>query len=45
MDVAFGDDQMRACTDYAAHHLAVLRQFVRILICLSPVKRSGGLKL
>ncbi|RDE48737.1 MAG: transposase family protein [Candidatus Accumulibacter meliphilus] len=44
MDVVFGDDQMRACTDYAAHNLAVLRQFVFNLLRLPPVKRKGGLK-
>lgn len=44
MDVVFGDDQMRACTDHAAHNLAVLRQFVLNLIRLSPVRRKGGLK-
>ncbi|MBO3702479.1 MAG: ISAs1 family transposase [Candidatus Accumulibacter sp.] len=44
MDVVFGDDQMRACSDHAAHNLAVLRQFVVNLIRLSPVKRKGGLK-
>ena len=44
MDVVFGDDQMRACSDHAAHNLAVLRQFVLNLIRLSPVKRKGGLK-
>lgn len=44
MDVVFGDDQMRACTDHAAHNLAVLRQFVLNLIRLSPLKRKGGLK-
>ena len=45
MDVVFGDDQMRARTDHAAHNLAVLRQFVLNLIRLSPVKRKGGLKV
>ena len=43
MDVVFGDDQMRACSDHSAHNLAVLRQFVLNLIRLSPVKRKGGL--
>ncbi|MEF8718264.1 MAG: ISAs1 family transposase [Candidatus Accumulibacter necessarius] len=45
MDVVFGDDQMRARTDHAAHNLAVVRQFVLNLIRLSPVKRKGGLKV
>ena len=45
MDVVFGDDQMRARTDHAAHNLAVLRQFVLNLLRLAPVKRKGGLKV
>ena len=45
MDVVFGDDQMRARTDHAAHNLAVVRQFVLNLIRLSPTKRKGGLKV
>jgi len=45
MDVVLGDDQMRACTDHAAHNLAALRHFVLNLIRLAPVKRKGGLKV
>ena len=45
MVVVFGDDQMRARTDHAAHNLAVLRQFVLNLLRLAPVKRKGGLKV
>ena len=44
MDVVFGDDQMRACTDHAAHNLAVVRHFVLNLLRLAPVRRKGGLK-
>lgn len=45
MDVVFGDDQMRTCTNHAAHNLAVLRQFVLNLLRLAPAKRKGGLKV
>ncbi len=45
LDVIFGDDQMRARSDNAAHNLAVLRHFVLNLIRLAPVKRKGGLKV
>jgi predicted transposase YbfD/YdcC len=45
MDVAFGDDQMRAREGHAAHNLAVLRHFALNLIRLAPVKRKGGLKV
>jgi predicted transposase YbfD/YdcC len=45
MDVVFGDDQMRARTDNAAHNFAVLRHFVLNLIRLAPVKRKGGIKV
>lgn len=45
MDVAFGDDQMRARTGYAAHNFAVMRHFALNLIRLDPVKRKGGLKV
>ena len=45
INVVFGDDQMRARTDHAAHNLAVVRQFVLNLIRLSPLKRNGGLKI
>jgi predicted transposase YbfD/YdcC len=41
MDVVFGDDQMRARTDHAAHNLAVVRQFVLNLIRLSPDQAQG----
>ena len=44
MDVVFRDDQMRACTDHAAHNLAVVRHFVLNLLRLAPVRRKGGLK-
>jgi predicted transposase YbfD/YdcC len=45
MDVAFGDDQMRARTGNAAHNLAVVRHFALNLIRLAPVKRKGGIKV
>jgi predicted transposase YbfD/YdcC len=45
MDVVFGDDQMRARTDHAAHNFAVLRHIALNLIRLAPVKRKGGLKV
>ena len=45
MDVAFGDDKMRICTDHAAHNMAILRHFVLNLIRLAPVKRKGGFKV
>ena len=45
MDVAFGDDQMRARTGHAAHNFAVLRHFALNLIRLAPVQRKGGLKV
>ncbi|EXI74315.1 MAG: Transposase [Candidatus Accumulibacter sp. SK-11] len=45
MDVVFGDDQMPARTDHAAHKLAVVRQFVLNLVRFSPIKRKGGLKV
>lgn len=45
MDVAFGDDQMRARTGNAAHNFAVMRHFALNLIRLDPVKRKGGLKV
>lgn len=44
MDLAFGDDQMRARTGHAAHNFAVLRHFALNLFRLAPVKRKGGLK-
>jgi len=45
MDVAFGDDQMRARTGNAAHNFAVVRHFALNLIRLAPVKRKGGIKV
>lgn len=45
MDVAFGDDQMRARTGNAAHNFAVVRHFALNLIRLDPVKRKGGIKV
>lgn len=45
MDVAFGDDQMRARTGNAAHNFAVMRHFALNLIRLDPIKRKGGLKV
>jgi len=45
MDVAFGDDQMRARTGNAAHNFAVIRHFALNLIRLAPVKRKGGIKV
>lgn len=45
MDVAFGDDQMRARTGHAAHNFAVMRHFALNLIRLDPVKRKGGIKV
>jgi predicted transposase YbfD/YdcC len=45
MDVVFGDDQMRARTDHAAHNFAVLRHIALNLFRLAPVKRKGGLKV
>ncbi len=45
MDVVFGDDQMRARTNHAAHNFAVMRHFALNLIRLDPVKRKGGLKV
>ncbi len=45
MDVAFGDDPMRARTNNAAHNFAVMRHFVLNLIRINPVKRNGGLKV
>ena len=45
MDVAFGDDQMRARIGYVAHNFAVMRHFDLNLIRLDPVKRKGGLKV
>lgn len=45
LDVTFGDDQMRARTDNAAHNFVVMRHFVLNLIRLAPVKRKGGLKV
>jgi hypothetical protein len=44
MDVAFGDDQMRARTGFAAHNLALLKHISLNLIRLAPVKRKGGIK-
>lgn len=44
MDVAFADDQMRACTGHAAHNLAVLKHITLNLIRLDPIKRKGGIK-
>lgn len=44
MDVAFGDDQMRIRTGYAAHNMAILKQLTLNLIRLDPVKRKGGIK-
>ena len=45
MDVAFGDDQMRARTGHAAHNLAVIRHIALNLIRLAPVPRKGGIKV
>lgn len=45
MDVAFGDDQMRARTGHAAHNFDVPRHFALNLIRLAPVQRKGGLKV
>lgn len=45
MDVAFGDDQMRARTGHAAHNFAVLRHIALNLIRLAPVQRKGGIKV
>ena len=45
LDVAFGDDQMRARTGNAAHNFAVMRHFALNLIRLDPIKRKGGLKV
>lgn len=45
LDVTFGDDQMRARTDNAAHNFAVMRHLVLNLIRLAPLKRKGGLKV
>ena len=45
MDVAMGDDQMRARTGNAAHNFAVIRHFALNLIRLAPVKRKGGIKV
>ncbi len=45
MDVAFGDDTMRARTDNSAHNFAVMRHFALNLIRLAPSKRKGGLKV
>ncbi|WP_338120759.1 ISAs1 family transposase [Azotobacter chroococcum] len=44
MDVAFGDEQMRARTQYAAHNLAVLKQLVLNLSRLDPTGKKGGIK-
>ena len=44
MDVAFGDDQMRARTGHAAHNLAVLKHITLNLIRLDPIPRQGGNK-
>lgn len=44
MDVVFGDDQMRARTEYAAHNMAILKQMTLNLIRLDPIKRKGGIK-
>ncbi len=45
MDIAFGDDQMRARTGNAAHSFAVVRHFALNLIRLAPVNRKGGIKV
>jgi predicted transposase YbfD/YdcC len=45
MDVAFGDDRMRARTRYAAHNMAVLKHITMNLIRLDPVPRKGGIKI
>jgi len=45
MDVVFGDDNMRARTDNAAHNFSVMRHFALNLIRLAPAKRKGGLKV
>lgn len=44
MDVALGDDQVRARTNHAAHNLAVLKHITLNLIRLDPIKRKGGIK-
>lgn len=44
MDVSFADDQMRLRTQYAAHNLALLKQWVLNLFRLDPTKRKGGVK-
>lgn len=45
MDVALGDDQMRARTDHAAFNLAVVRHFTLNLIRYAPNKRQGSIKV
>lgn len=45
MDVAFGDDQMRARTGHAAHNLAILKHITLNLIRLDPIPRKGGIKV
>ncbi len=45
MDVAFGDDPMRARTGNVAHNFAVVRHFALNLIRLASVKRKGGIKV
>lgn len=45
MDVVFGDDQMRARTENAAHNFAVMRHFAMNMIRLSPVEKKGGMKV
>ena len=42
--VVFEDEQMRVRTEYAAHVLAVLRQFVLNLLCIALVRKKGGVK-
>jgi predicted transposase YbfD/YdcC len=44
MDVAFGDDRMRARTQYAAHNMAMLKHITMSLIRLDPIPRKGGIK-
>ena len=44
MDVTFADDQMRARTGYAAHHLTILKHITLNLIRLDLNPRKGGIK-
>jgi len=44
MDVALGDDQMRARNGHAAHNHAILKHITLNLIRLDPIKRKGGIR-